>query len=1329
MSFSADAGIPLTANTNYHVVVEGRNNTRVFTLRTTSAAEDSGAAAGWSIGDLCQFRSGTVNPYQACTNAALSLGIKGYSAGAITDGVTVSETGVDITGTGTVEYTVVLDSPPTAPVTVSAESSASGTATVTPASVTFEILEWNTPQTFTVAGVVAGSASVTHSATSSDSSYEEVSIASVDVTVAPVPAVVFNNKSVTAIGTGTATYEVTLATQPAGAVTVTPTSANADTATVATGNDDDALTFTSANWDTGQTVTVTGVTTGTTSITHEAASDADSDYDIAAAGSVGVTVEAATTLTVSLAATTVDENAGGVTVTATFSRAVTEATTVTFATTDGTASKNADFTVPASFTAVLAVGDTAGTATVTITDDKIDEDNETFTVSASGGGVDAAAVMVTITDDDAAGFASSQMSRTVVAGETSTYRLKLTSEPTHAVTVTPASADAGTATVATDNADDLLTFTPSNWSDNQVVTVTGVTAGSTSVTHTSVSSDGKYAISAASSPVAVTVTPAPAVVFNNKSVTVIGTGTATYEVTLATQPAGDVTVTPKSADTGTATVATGNDDNALTFTSANYSTAQTVTVTGVTTGTTSVTHVAASDADPDYDIATAGSVGVTVEAATTLTVSLAATTVGEDAGDVTVTATFSRAVTEATTVTFTTTDGTAGKDADFTVPATFTAALTVGATAATGTVTITDDKVHETDETFTVAASGGDLTAAAVTVTITDDDDPGVSLSRDSLTVTAGLTAKYTLVLDSKPSDEVVVTPLSRSPGTAGVASGSASLTFTADNWDTAQTVTVSGGTQGSATITHTATSTDSDYNTAPTGTLTVGSVTVTVNATGKTVAIDSTVVVTEGSDASLTVTLGEAAPVGGVGVSVAYDYSDTASSADTGTTTGTVTVAEGETTATLSVPIFDDELVENAEGFGVTISAPPAGWVLKSGQVTARVSITDNDAANAKIAFGSDAAATSELAVSAAEGAGSVNVPVTVSHLPQHSTTFAVEVLSAGTTAGSSDYTISTSSVTFDSSSSKTQNLVVSLTDNDLIGADVTLKLRIAAAAVPKEALGDNYARHASGSLATLTIEDDDTPGFTTSTDTLTVETGSTVTYTVKLSSQPTHSVTLTPASAATATATVATVNGDDLLTFTVDNWDTGQTVTVTGVTTGAVNVSHTSSSSDTNYAITTAAGSVAVTVTPPPGLVFNTESVTAVGTGTVTYTVKLATAPTDAVTVTPQSEATGTATVATANNDDALTFSTTNWDTGQTVTVSGVTTGTTSVTHTATSTNDSDYQIAAAGSVGVTVEAPPGVTVGETSVSVQRGSTVTYTVVLDTAPSADVEVSVTRR
>ena len=99
------------------------------------------------------------------------------------------------------------------------------------------------------------------------------------------------------------------------------------------------------------------------------------------------------------------------------------------------------------------------------------------------------------------------------------------------------------------------------------------------------------------------------------------------------------------------------------------------------------------------------------------------------------------------------------------------------------------------DEDNETVAVSGTTTVATFTVTgtavnIVDDDLRGVRVSDASLTVNEGSTGTYTVVLDSKPTGNVTVTP-SRSSGDADV-TVSGALTFTPDNWSSAQAVTVS---------------------------------------------------------------------------------------------------------------------------------------------------------------------------------------------------------------------------------------------------------------------------------------------------------------------------------------------------------------------------------------------------------------------------------------------------------------------------------------------------------------------------------------------------------
>ena len=82
--------------------------------------------------------------------------------------------------------------------------------------------------------------------------------------------------------------------------------------------------------------------------------------------------------------------------------------------------------------------------------------------------------------------------------------------------------------------------------------------------------------------------------------------------------------------------------------------------------------------------------------------------------------------------------------------------------------------------------------ASDVPVTNTDDDTAGITVTPTSgLTTTeAGGTATFTVVLNSQPTADVAI-GLSSSDTTEGTVGPS--LTFTTANWNTPQTVTVTG--------------------------------------------------------------------------------------------------------------------------------------------------------------------------------------------------------------------------------------------------------------------------------------------------------------------------------------------------------------------------------------------------------------------------------------------------------------------------------------------------------------------------------------------------------
>ena len=95
-----------------------------------------------------------------------------------------------------------------------------------------------------------------------------------------------------------------------------------------------------------------------------------------------------------------------------------------------------------------------------------------------------------------------------------------------------------------------------------------------------------------------------------------------------------------------------------------------------------------------------------------------------------------------------------------------------------------------------------------MSVSVTDDDTAGVTVvAGDPVSVAEGGTATYQVSLDAQPTGNVVITV---SSDNSEVTPQPTSLTFTSDNWRTAQTVTVSAAHDGdtvddAATISHVA--------------------------------------------------------------------------------------------------------------------------------------------------------------------------------------------------------------------------------------------------------------------------------------------------------------------------------------------------------------------------------------------------------------------------------------------------------------------------------------------------------------------------------------------
>ena len=1060
---------------------------------------------------------------------------------------------------------------------------------------------------------------------------------------------------------GDGTYTVILTSQPTGPVTVMPSHGSGDTDVTVSG----ALTFTAANWDDAQTVTVsaasdTDAENDTATIGHTIAG---ADYgvnsvtaaDVTVAVTDGDTASTRVTLTVDPKAVGEGDSATTVTVTGTLDNAVrTEDTAVTVTVSAGTASAS-DFASVSAFTLTIDANESSGTAmfTLTPTDDDVDEADETVTVEGSTAvaGLNVTATTVTINDDDERGVQVSPTTLTVSEGVNGTYTVVLTSEPTGPVTVTP-SPGSGDTDVTVSGA---LTFTRANWDEAQTVTVS---AGSdadaendtATIEHTIAGADyGANSVTAA-----------------DVTVTVTDDGTASTQVTLAVDPTavgeGDGATTVTVTGTLDHAVRTEGTEVTVTVSSGTASasdfapvSAFTLTIDADQPFGTTVFTLTPTDDDVDESnemLTVAGSTavaGLNVTATTvtindddergvqvsptTLTVPEGANgtytviLTSEPIGDVTVTPSHGSGDTDVTVspspLTFTATNWdeaqtvtvSAGSDADAendtaTIGHTI-AGADYGANSVTAddvTVMVTDGDTASTQVTLTVNPAAVGEGASTTTVTVTGTLDHAVRTVGTAVTVTvsAGTASR---------SDFAPVSPFTLTID-EGQDFGTAMFILTPiddDVDEVDETVTVEGSTAAAG--------------------LNVTETTVTINDNDErgVQVSPTTLTVSEGVNGTYTVVL-TSEPTGPVTVTPSPGSGDT----DV-TVSGalTFTRANWDEAQTVTVTAGADA---DAENDTATIEHTIAGADYGANGVTAAdvaVMVTDGDTASTRVTLTVNPAAVGEGA-----NATTVTVTGTLNNAARTEGTAVTVTVSSGT-ASASDFTpVSAFTLTIDEGqSSGSAMFTLTPTDDDVDEVDETVTVE-----------GSTAAAGLNVTATTVTINDDDERGVQVSPTTLTVPEGGDGTYTVILTSRPTGRVTPT----------------DD------DVDEANETLTVEGSTAAA--------------GLNVTATTVTITDDDERGVQVSPTTLTVPEGGDGAYTVVLTSQPTGPVTVTP-SHGSGDTDVTVSG---ALTFTTANWNEAQTVTVSAgqdadAENDTATVTHTV---SGADYSLVTAAAVDVMVD-----------------------------------------
>ena len=493
-------------------------------------------------------------------------------------------------------FTVKLAAEPTEDVTVSLTSKDTSIATVSPGSVTLTSSNWRNGLSVTVTAAndddgVNETVKVDLAAAGGE--YEGLAgEVTVNVTDDDTPALTIAPASL-ALTEGHAvdkekTFTVALATEPTAEVTVgLTTSGDTDAATVSP----TSLTFTTANWKTAQTVTVTALDDDDASGESVTVALAASGGDYAlVTGAVAVTVTDDDTPALTVSPTDpMSLTEGGVddkTDSFTVSLATEPTATVTVSVTSGdTGAVTVD---KDSLTFTTADWNTAQTVTVTAADD-LDGVDETVKVAlgASGGEFQGLAgeVTVNVTDDDTPALTVSptdplSLTEGGVDDKTDSFTVSLATEPTATVTVSVTSGDTGAVTVDKDS----LTFTTADWNTAQTVTVTAaddLDGVDETVKVALGASGGEFQGLAGEVTVNVTDDDTPALAVSPTDPLSLTEGHAvdkekTFTVALATQPTATVTVGVTNPNTDALTV----DATSLSFTTTNWSTAQTVKVTG-----------------------------------------------------------------------------------------------------------------------------------------------------------------------------------------------------------------------------------------------------------------------------------------------------------------------------------------------------------------------------------------------------------------------------------------------------------------------------------------------------------------------------------------------------------------------------------------------------------------------------------------------------------------------------------------------------------------------------------------------------------------------------
>ncbi|WP_440959189.1 Calx-beta domain-containing protein [Oceanicaulis sp. LC35] len=663
-------------------------------------------------------------------------------------------------------------------------------------------------------------------------------------------------------------------------------------------------------------------------------------------------------VTLSASPTTLAENGGTSTLTATLSAIWSQDVTVALA------YSNANATGPASI--VVPAGDLTATGTVTAVDNAIDEPDRTVEVSVDSvtNGVEdgVQAVTLTLTDDEGApslSIADVSLNEGASGTKAMTFTATLSTASAQTVTVDYAtSSGTATANVDFDTATGTLNFAPGQTQQTFDVTINS---------ENRVELDETFTVTL-SSPTNATIADATATgtILNDDAATIsIADGqrlegdasdnSLNLLVSMSAPVDVSISLTATTSD-GTATAPA--DYHAVSAASYSISDGQMGRFIPVSTKadtefepdetfTLTLADLDASGRAVTFSDATATVTIRNDDAAPEVTLSASPTTIAENAGTSTLTATLSATSTEDVTVTLAYSNANATGPASIVVPA--------GDLTATATVTAVDNAIDEPDRTIEVSVdsvtNGTENGVQAVTLTLTDDEGaPSLSIADVSLSEGASGTSTMTFTVSlSATSGQTVTVDYATSDGTATAGAdytaASGTLTFTPGQTQQTFDVTVSGDNVVELTETFTVTLSSAN-NAAISDASATGTIT---NDDSATLSIANSGVFETEADQPVSLIATLSAPV------------DTSISFEASTADGTATapsdydamvdrswsINTGQTTVSVLVNVKGDAAFEPNETFTVTMANLAAsGRDVTFADTSGTVSILNNDSA-----------------------------------------------------------------------------------------------------------------------------------------------------------------------------------------------------------------------------------------------------------------------------------------------------------------------------------------------------------------------------------------------